>query len=218
MSTKPFLSIPNWDELQHYKDRSPPWIKLQNALLEDYNFEQLPDASKGHLLCIMLLASRVNNCINPDPKWIARKIGATSKIDIDGLLESGFLQLNQSLPIVEQSASELLAQRRERERAEEEERERKAEAENRFLDFWLTYDKNVNKPKCHAKFMTLNKEAINTIIDTLPGYIRSTPDKQYRKAPLVYLNGECWNDEIVLPTNNGIKIQHSQSSYKDFPA
>jgi len=103
-----FLSIPNWDDLQHYKDRSPPWIKLHNELLESYEFECLPDASKAHLLCIWLLASRTSNKINPDPKWIGRKIGANSKVDIDVLIQSGFLQLNQELPSMEQDASKML--------------------------------------------------------------------------------------------------------------
>ena len=106
--TKPFLSIPNWDEMQHYKDRSPPWIKLQNELLENYEFERLHDASKAHLLCIWLLASRTGNKINPDPRWIGRKIGANSKVDVDGLVKSGFLQLNQPLPSVEHDASKVL--------------------------------------------------------------------------------------------------------------
>lgn len=106
--TKPFLSVPNWDEMQHYKDRSPPWIKLQNELLENYEFECLHDASKAHLLCIWLLASRTGNKINPDPKWIARKIGANSKVDVESLIQSGFLQLNQPLPSVEHDASKAL--------------------------------------------------------------------------------------------------------------
>lgn len=105
---KPFLSIPNWDQLQHYKDRTPPWIKLHNELLESYEFECLPDASKAHLLCIWLLASRTENKINVDPKWIGRKIGANSKVDIDILVESGFLQLNQPLQTLEQDASKAL--------------------------------------------------------------------------------------------------------------
>ena len=105
---KPYLSIPDWDKLQHYKDRTPPWIKLHNELLESYEFECLPDASKAHLLCIWLLASRTGNKINPDPRWIGRKIGANSKVDIDALIESGFLQLNQPLQTVEQDASKML--------------------------------------------------------------------------------------------------------------
>ena len=83
---KEYLSIPKWNEFQHYKDRNPPWIKLHNQLLENYEFECLPDASKAHLLCIWMFASRTNNKLRNDAKWIGRKIGANSKVDIDLLI------------------------------------------------------------------------------------------------------------------------------------
>ena len=105
---KEYLSIPKWDEFQHYKDRNPPWIKLHNQLLENYEFECLPDASKAHLLCIWMFASRTNNKLRNDAKWIGRKIGANSKVDIDLLIEAGFLQLNQGLQTMEQDASTML--------------------------------------------------------------------------------------------------------------
>lgn len=102
-----YLSIPNWDDLQHYKDRTPPWIKLHNELLENYEFECLPDASKAHLLCIWLLASRTENKIKSDSRWIQRKIGANSDVDIDGLVKAGFLQLNQEVIDCKQDASNM---------------------------------------------------------------------------------------------------------------
>jgi len=159
MSTEPFLSIPNWDELQHYKDRSPPWIKLQNALLEDYKFECLPDASKAHLICIMLLASRINNCINPDPRWIARKIGANSKVDIGSLIDSGFLQLNQPIPSMGQDASNPVADSlpRGEKRREEESRVEKTKVE------WLSPDW-LNK-KAWAEFEAHRKEIKKPLTD-----------------------------------------------------
>jgi hypothetical protein len=103
------LSVKNWDEFQHYKDRNPPWIKLHNSLLEDYEFECLQDASKGHLLCIWMLASRTNNKIPYDAAWIGRKIGASDTIDLDALIGSGFLVLNQQDENVGQDASKALA-------------------------------------------------------------------------------------------------------------
>lgn len=27
-------------------------------------------------------------------------------------------------------------------------------------------------------------------------YVKSTPDKQFRKNPQTWLNGQCWNDEV----------------------
>lgn len=93
-----FFRVVNFENLQHYKDRTPPWIKLYNDLLDDYNFSCLQDASKLHLLMIFLLASRSENKIPADSRWISNKISATESIDLDALFESGFIEL-----IVEES-------------------------------------------------------------------------------------------------------------------
>ena len=90
------FKVSGWEEFQHYKDRNPPWIKLHNQLLDNYDFEVLGDSAKGHLLCIWMLASRTNNEMMFDSKWIARKIGASSKVDLDLLLSSGFIELQEA--------------------------------------------------------------------------------------------------------------------------
>ena len=112
---KQFLRVKNFDKFQHYKDRNPPWIKLYNDLLDDYDFSCLQDASKLHLLMIWLVASRTNNKIPIDTKWIERKINATESVNLDELLASGFLEKheeNQKLHNVEQVASTTLSKRK----------------------------------------------------------------------------------------------------------
>lgn len=47
----------NWGTFQHYKDRSPKWIKLHRALLDDFVFNRLPTASKALAPFLWLLAS-----------------------------------------------------------------------------------------------------------------------------------------------------------------
>lgn len=86
-----FLSVKNFEHYQHYKERRPPWIKLYNELLDDYAFCCLHDASKAHLLCIWLLASRHNNRLPHDAAWIARAIQATDPVNLEELLSAGFL-------------------------------------------------------------------------------------------------------------------------------
>ena len=95
---KTMFSVKNWDEFQHYKDRNPPWIKLHNHLLDDYEFEMLGDSAKGHLLCIWMLASRTKNEMPFDERWITKKIGASSKVNLQDLVNAGFI-------IVEHDAS-----------------------------------------------------------------------------------------------------------------
>lgn len=119
-----YFSVKSWDSFQHYKDRNPPWIKLHNHLLDNYEFECLPDASKAHLLCIWMLASRTQNKMPMDPQWIKRKIGASSTVDLNILVAGGFIELIQSLPSAEQSASKPLVSEEERRGREEAEKRR----------------------------------------------------------------------------------------------
>lgn len=57
MSGPQFASIKNWASFQHYKDRSPPWIKLHRSLLDDLDFHRLPIASKALAPMLWLLAA-----------------------------------------------------------------------------------------------------------------------------------------------------------------
>ena len=65
-----------------------------------------------------------------------------------------------------------------------------------FDDFWNLYNKKVDTKKCKDKFEKLSDKELEQIKSSLPDYIASTPDVQYRKNPLTYLNGKCWMDEI----------------------
>jgi len=116
------FSVKNFEKFQHYKDRSPPWIKLYNELLDDYEFGLLPDASKMHLIAIWLLASRSENKIPYDPEWVARRINATEPVNLQLLGSRGFILLDQEIQGLEQVASMPLAKCLSREREEGEER------------------------------------------------------------------------------------------------
>lgn len=70
-----------------------------------------------------------------------------------------------------------------------------------FKKFWDLYAKKVDPKKCSAKWNKLKAADKEQIFKTLPAYINSTPDKQYRKNPLTYLNGESWNSEIISSNN-----------------
>jgi hypothetical protein len=107
------FGIANWEQKQHYRDRMPPWIKLYNSLLDDYEFSCLQDASKLHLVLIWLLASRNNNSLPYDCKWIKSRIGVDSDVDLNELLDKGFIYIDTSndngLQLMEQDASKALS-------------------------------------------------------------------------------------------------------------
>jgi hypothetical protein len=66
--------------------------------------------------------------------------------------------------------------------------------ENDFETFWKVYDKKIDSKRCKEKFMKLNKEEIVNILNVVSTYVHSTNEKQFRKNPLSWLNGKCWND------------------------
>lgn len=80
-----------------------------------------------------------------------------------------------------------------------------------FLKFWDMYEKKKDRLKCEKKFSKLTKAQKEKIFQTLPAYVASTPDPQYRKNPLTYLNAQSWEDEVEDPTpatnNNTLNLQ-----------
>jgi hypothetical protein len=71
-----------------------------------------------------------------------------------------------------------------------------------FQDFWELYDKKTgNKSLIKIKFDKLPQKIKEKIIDYLPNYLESTPDKAYRKNPQTFLNNKSWEDEIITKKN-----------------
>ena len=128
-----YIRIKNWEDFQHYKDRSPKWIKLYRDLLDNYEFTKLTDDGRGHLICIWLLASVMENKIPADAEWIRKRIGATNDIDLETMKALGFIELYDSDTEVVQNDTQMWCKtvpreekRREEERREEKEKNKKA--------------------------------------------------------------------------------------------
>lgn len=68
-----------------------------------------------------------------------------------------------------------------------------------FTTFWEAFDKRVDKAKCLKVFTKLSKDKkvdLEAVISRASLYREATPESQYRKNPLTWLNGKCWEDEI----------------------
>tara|TARA_R110000850_G_scaffold71424_2_gene157648 strand:- start:193 stop:921 length:729 start_codon:yes stop_codon:yes gene_type:complete len=84
-----------------------------------------------------------------------------------------------------------------------------------FEDFWNIYDKKVgDKKKLEIKWSKYTQEIKETIINYLPEYIISTPEKQYRVNPQTFLNQERWENEIIKSNNNG-RVKNTQKGISD---
>ena len=190
------FSVKKWDDFQHYKDRNPPWIKLHNHLLDDYDFECLPDATKCHLLCIWMLASRTNNNMIFDPSWVKRKIGANSNVDLNLLVSVGFIEVqgtgqDASTPLVSEE------KRRDRE-------EKSIVVNESFEHWWLLYPskRRTDKKGCLSKWSSKCKnlsldeiEALTTSVSQdIVKRLDSCEDVKFYPQTITYLNQERWKD------------------------
>lgn len=230
--------VKNFEKFQHYKDRSPPWIKLYNELLDDYDFGLLPDASKLHLVAIWLLASRFNNKIPLDPKWIARKISATSTVDLTILRNAGFIEWDQesSNPLAECKQD-----------AEPEKRTSLVEVEDNtqpasagsvivskvipedFEAFWKAYEgpRNSKKPEAlkawaaTAKIRPPLPDLLRAVANYL-AWVAEESRKQKRDYPKqhhsTWLRGELWNNygeggEVLSPEEIATNVARREALY-----
>jgi len=74
-----------------------------------------------------------------------------------------------------------------------------------FEKVWDMYGKKGNRKTSLERFNRMKASDKRLMSVHLPRYIKSTPNKQYRKGLEVYINQECWNDEIIT---NGKQSPH----------
>jgi hypothetical protein len=209
------FSVKNFEKFQHYKDRAPPWIKLYNGLLEDYEFGGLPDASKMHLIAIWLLASRSDNKIPFDPKWVSNRINATEPVDLALLAKRGFIIVDQG---EEPSDSKPLAECLSRGEGQVQDIEkRKADTRlvadatqpspSEFEEFWKAYPRrdgpNPRKP-AEQKFNALAKTGVDP--DVMIQAAKSLAVEESRRGKvgtqfipqaITWLNQQRWSDHAA---------------------
>jgi len=84
-----------------------------------------------------------------------------------------------------------------------------------FQEFWdLYYKKTGNKTLIKPKFDKLPQKVKKEILNYLPAYIESTPDKTYRKNPQTFLDNKAWEDELIKYNSNG-RQQNNQPDYSN---
>jgi len=67
-----------------------------------------------------------------------------------------------------------------------------------FDTFWDAYDKKKGKKDTLKKrWDGMTNEIRAAIMEYVPRYVRSTPDKKFRKDPQTFFNNTSWHDEII---------------------
>lgn len=85
--------IIKWGEHQHYRDRSPPWIKLHANTLTSQTWVGLDNDGRALAVACMLIAADTNNQIPVDPAFIRRRAYFDAVPDFAPLVAVGFIEL-----------------------------------------------------------------------------------------------------------------------------
>jgi len=208
------FKVKDWESHQHYKKRTPPWIKLHRGLLDDHHFHCLPVASKALAPMLWLLASESEGVVDVSPEFLSFRFRMSEPEVVDAvnpLISRGWIT-----PI--DDASKALAKRlhdatleTETEGETEGETKKKnnrssAEATDRFNDFWEAYPKKVKKQEASKKWEAKN---LNLIADEIIKDVETRKRKDGRwldgftPDPTTYINGSRWEDELQPRGSNG---------------
>ena len=73
--------IKNWDKHQHFKDRTPPWVKLYREILDEPDWHELSGDDAKTLICLWLIASEDKTMSGtlPDAKRLAFRLRVNEK-------------------------------------------------------------------------------------------------------------------------------------------
>jgi hypothetical protein len=164
------LTPKHWAEFQHYKNRSPRWIKLHHKLLDDFAFSRLPLASKALAPMLWLLASEYDDGnITAPMEEIAFRLRVTEeelRAALIPLIDGGFFNdASNTLADCKEVASNMLAGRYQTASPEKRREEIELESDIRavaaatrtykgqdFEEFWKTYPKRAGaNPKTPAR-------------------------------------------------------------------
>ena len=83
-----------------------------------------------------------------------------------------------------------------------------------FSEWWEMYGKKIDRGKCEKKWAKLSLAEKQACIAATPAYVASTPDLQFRRHPMTYLNNKSWENQII-PRNNGTNIPTIDEQRKD---
>lgn len=202
-----YLRVKDWEKFQHYKDRNPPWIKLDTQTFSNYDFQRLQDASKLLAVCIWTLASRYKDpklgLVPNDLEYIKRQCNLGDFVKVQHLKEL----INQGYIIDD---SEVLADCKQDaipETYSKETYSKEAEAENTlgdFENFWNVYGKIGNKQQAIKSYnktlkLGMSHEKIINGVGKYQNYCRSIGQEQrFIKHASTWLNNRGWEDDYAI--------------------
>jgi hypothetical protein len=223
-----YLEIRNWDQFQHYRHRSPPWIKLHRDILASEDWVMLADASKLLMLVCMVVGARLDGRVPADPHYLKRVAYLDKLPDLKPLIKCGFLtkplaDASTVLADASGSANVQASARPEREQRESKSREEKKEQTlsgangsdpgfTALWDGWVAYKtpkgsraKAYDKWKLHVIDAGVEPE---TVLRSAAQYFVQCADSDTSTSHIAsWLNQHRWIDDHDLIKNDAVTAQ-----------
>jgi hypothetical protein len=209
------LTVKGWANFQHYKDRAPPWIKLHKTLLDNFEYQSLPLASRALAPMLWLLASeQIDGSIDADPRKLAFRLRTSVDEVVAGLnplIESGFF-VGDSIMLASCKQGAMPETETETETEVKAEtplaKKTKNNDNQHFETFWKLYPKKVGKDAARKSWDKLKAKAetLSLITDALAWQVESDQWKkeggQFIPNPSTYLNQARWLDQPLAKQSN----------------
>jgi hypothetical protein len=202
------LRIKNWKKHQHFKDRNPPWIKLQRDILDRRDISLISDKSFRILINLWLLAaedeSREGNL--PSIPDIAYRLRKSEKEIIQALQELKEFVYQDDISVIS-------------DRYQHDTPETETETETDiclFEEFYSLYPRKEAKGKAEPAYKKAIKEGATheEIIRGLKAYNekirRESTERKYIALPATWLNGKYWLNEYA---GDEKKVSANRQSY-----
>lgn len=203
------LRIKDFSKFQHFKDRSPPWVKLYRDILDDPDWHELDGESAKILVMLWLIASEdeTKQGLLPDDRKLRFRLRITEKA-----LEQSISRLSHWLERVDIGVISDRYQLDAPERAGEETEESRGEtehcspsasesADDGFAAFWNAYPKKVSKAAAEKAWKKA-KADLQTVLNAIErAKVSADWQKdggQFIPYPASWLNGRRWEDEIAV--------------------
>ena len=209
------LRIKNWSKHQHFKDRTPPWIKLYRDILDDPDWHDLDGDSAKILISLWLIASEDDSHtgVLPDERRLAFRLRISEKqlkIHLNKLSNWLIRDDIETISDRHQSdAPERAGEETERETETEGERETESCAVpaqrdglmSRFERFYAEYPKKKNRGEAEKAWKAIKPdEGLTEKIIAAVKVARESSDwlkegGQYAPYPAKWLRSKGWEDE-----------------------
>lgn len=126
-----YLSIPNWHHYQHYRDRTPVWVKLHLESLRDEKLRALSLEARLVWHEMLKLAGMFQNAVPNSPEACAELAGIETGIwreACEELVKARLLRVKKTMRSASKPASKAASPEKDKEVDEEKERAREPSA------------------------------------------------------------------------------------------